>query len=378
MSRDTRALNLRVGVFVTVGLVTALIAIFTLGEKSGVFEGKTKLYVHFADINGLVEGASVRLAGLDVGTVSSIEFSDDLKKREARIALSIKSKYMLHIRQDSAAFVDSKGLLGDKIINITLGTEASAQLVDGASLKTRGSMSMEHLANSLEDAIASVSTLSKTTNTAINELATAQVRGDLGRIVASTANIIEQVERGEGLAHRVLYDPKLGNDVDAILADTHTTMATLHSAIERIDHTVAAIEHGDGMLHELLYGESGKVTMNELRDTATELAAMVRTIREGDGMLHGLIFEPENAKALTEMNQAATRINAIIGEIEKGHGTLGGLVMDPTVYEDLKGVLGNVERNVLLKALIRWTMKEDGMERPATLKVERVPAETPK
>jgi hypothetical protein len=32
----------------------------------------------------------------------------------------------------------------------------------------------------------------------------------------------------------------------------------------------------------------------------------------------------------------------------------------------------------MLKALIRWTMKEDGMERPATLKVERVPAETPK
>lgn len=378
MSRDTRALNLRVGVFVTVGLLTALIAIFTLGEKSGLFEGKTKLYVHFADINGLVEGASVRLAGLDVGTVSSIEFSDNLKQREARIALSIKSKYMRHIRKDSAAFVDSKGLLGDKIINITLGTEASPQLTDGATLTARSSMSMERLASNLEDAISSITLLTKTTNTAINELATAQVRGDVGRIVASTANLIEQIERGDGLAHRILYDPKYGKDVDAIFADTRTTINKLHGAIERIDRTVAAVEHGDGMLHELLYGETGKVTMNELRDTATELATMVRTIREGDGMLHGLIFEPENAKALTELNQAATRINTIIGEIEKGHGTLGGLVMDPTVYEDLKGVLGNVERNVMLKALIRWTMKEDGMERPSALKVKRVPDETAK
>jgi phospholipid/cholesterol/gamma-HCH transport system substrate-binding protein len=373
VSRDTQALNVRVGAFLIVGLLMAAVAIFAVGEKSGLFEGKTSLYVHFADINGLVVGASVRLAGLDVGTVSKIEFPADLKQREARITLSIKSKFMNRIRGDSAAFIDSKGLLGDKIVNITLGTGARPQLKEGDTLATRGSMSMERLANSLEEAIASVTDLTKTTNKAINELATVEVRGDVGRIMAATANIIEQVERGEGLAHRMLYDPKLGKDVDALVGDTHTTMTKLQGAIDRVDHTIAEIEHGDGMLHELLYGESGKATMNDLRATAAELATLVRAIREGDGMLHGLIFEPENAKALTELSQAATRINAIVGEIQKGHGTLGGLVVDPTVYEDLKGVLGNVERNVLLKALIRWTMKEDGMERPATKKVERAP-----
>jgi phospholipid/cholesterol/gamma-HCH transport system substrate-binding protein len=106
---------------------------------------------------------------------------------------------------------------------------------------------------------------------------------------------------------------------------------------------------------------------------AAELAAAVRQVREGNGFLHSLIYEPDNARALNELNQAAARLNHIVSEIDKGHGTLGGLIVDPTVYEDLKKILGNVERNVLLKALIRFTIKEDELRRPATMKVEPAP-----
>ena len=40
------------------------------------------------------------------------------------------------------------------------------------------------------------------------------------------------------------------------------------------------------------------------------------------------------------------------------------LLEDPTVYEDLTNILGNIKRNVLLKALIRYTVVKDGLERP--------------
>src|SRR5690349_6633235 len=131
----------------------------------------------------------------------------------------------------------------------------------------------------------------------------------------------------------------------------------MRGAIESIDRSLAAVEHGDGMVHELIYGESGKATIRDLQNAAAELAAAVRQVREGNGFLHSLLYEPDNARALNELNQAATRLNHIMAEIEKGRGTLGGLIVDPTVYEDLKKILGNVERNVLLKALIRFTIK---------------------
>ena len=62
-----------------------------------------------------------------------------------------------------------------------------------------------------------------------------------------------------------------------------------------------------------------------------------------------------------------------MANLEKGRGTVGGLMVDPSVYEDLKTILGNVQRNVLLKALIRFTIKQGDIERPAHLRTRRVP-----
>ncbi|MFI5306975.1 MAG: MlaD family protein [Polyangiales bacterium] len=372
MTRASPAQNVRVGLFLVAGLIVGAIAIFAIGEKSGLFEGKTKIYIYFDDISGLVEGAPVRLAGLDVGTVAKIEFPERLERRQARVTVSIKDKFMHRIRVDSVALIDSKGLLGDKIINVTLGSPTKPELAAGGVLKTRTAPSIEHLASSIDEAITSITAVAKSADTAIGRLTTEQVRGDITRITASTANILEQVERGDGFAHRALYDKKYGDEVEGILLDTRAALSRLRDAVGRIDRTLAAVEHGDGTAHELVYGQTGKQTMNDLHEAASELSEVVHQVRDGNGLLHGLIFDPDNARMVTELDQAATRLNHVMGEIEKGRGTIGGLVVDPSVYEDLKSVLGNVERNVLLKALIRFTIKENDITRPADLKVTPV------
>jgi len=374
MTRNARATNVRVGLFLGFGLLVTAVASFALGSKNGLFEGKSTLYVHFADISGLVPGAPVRLAGLDVGSVQHIEFPDDPNKTEAEVTLSVKSKYMPRIRHDSVAIVDSKGLLGDKIINISLGSPKSAAMADGGTLKTKQAPSLDHLATQVGEAVDGITKLTHTADTAIQQLSNEQMRKDISRISGSIANILEEVERGDGLAHGLLYDPKLTQAVLDTIGDARATMTGLRSAIERVDRTVAAVEHGDGMAHELLYGEQGKQTMAKLRETADTIAAIVGAVRDGDGLLHGLVYEPENARALSELSQAATRINQVVGDVQKGRGTLGGLAVDPSVYEDLKSVLGNVERNVLLKALIRFTIKEGDIERPANLRLEKTPS----
>jgi len=373
MSRESSATNLKVGIFLSAAVVTMGIAVFMVGQKSGLFEGKTELHAYFADINGLVEGAPVRLAGLDVGTVSEIRFPEQLEQRKARVTLSIKSRYMTRIRADSVAFVDSKGLLGDKLINITLGTEAAAELPEGGTLTTKTAPSIEHITGKLEEAIASITQVTKTADLAIQEISTVQVRTDIGRIAGSVANILQQVESGKGLAHDLLFDERNGEELHGMLVDARGSLAELRSALERADRTVAAIEKGDGLAHELLYGEKGKLVMTHLEDSAADVSALVRDARESKGLLHALVFDPENAKAVTELTEASERINRIMAKIEAGRGTLGGLIVDPSVYEDLKTVLGNVERNVLLKTLIRMTIKEGDIERPANVPATHVP-----
>lgn len=368
MKGKSSSLELRVGLFLAVVLALAALAIFAVGEKSGLFESKTTLYGYFDDISGLVEGAIVRLAGLDVGIVSDIQFPEELDRRQARVELSIKSRYMDRIREDSVALIDSKGLLGDKIINITLGTPKVPPLEDGDVIETRRVPSFEDLAAKLDEAVSSFTEMT-------GDLATDEAKADIGRILSSTAAVMEQVERGDGFAHRFFYDPEYGEQIEGLLRDSRVLMVQLAQTAARLDRTVAAIEHGDGLAHELIYGDSGKQLIADLRRTTAHIEAVAREVREGEGLVHDLVFEPEHARALAELNQAATRMNAIIGDIQKGRGTIGGLVVDPSVYEDLKTILGNVERNVLLKALIRFTMKEGDIERPATMDAQPVDEE---
>jgi phospholipid/cholesterol/gamma-HCH transport system substrate-binding protein len=78
-----------------------------------------------------------------------------------------------------------------------------------------------------------------------------------------------------------------------------------------------------------------------------------------------LLRDPEGRELVRDLADFSARINRIAAHVERGRGTLGGLVVDPSVYEDMKTVLGNIERNTVLKSLIRMTIKQDGIQRPA-------------
>jgi phospholipid/cholesterol/gamma-HCH transport system substrate-binding protein len=365
MTEETRATQIRVGLFLAVGVAMAGSAIFVLGQNSGVFERKTTLYAYFPDVSGLVEGAPVRVAGLDVGTVDRVEFANPPSARKARVTLLVKSKYLPQLRTDSVVIIDSKGLLGDKLVNISMGSPNATPISDGATLPSRAAASFEQLAGKLDKAISAVTKVTETADEAIRQISTEDARADIGRIMASTARIMERVENGPGFAHRFFYDPRYGEEVAALLGAARGALVGVGDAARRVDRALAEVESGKGMAHEIVYGDSGRATMLALRNAATEIANITGQVRSGDGLLHALIYEPEHRRALEELNQAATRINGIMANVEAGRGTLGGLLVDPTVYEDLTTMLGNINRNVLLKALIRFTIKEGDIERPA-------------
>ncbi|MEO7112287.1 MAG: MCE family protein, partial [Polyangiaceae bacterium] len=52
-------------------------------------------------------------------------------------------------------------------------------------------------------------------------------------------------------------------------------------------------------------------------------------------------------------------LREIVANVKAGRGTLGALLVDPSVYEDIKSVVGNVDRNEVLRALVRYSIKAD-------------------
>ena len=84
-----RNMHLRVGLFVAFALGVLIVTVFVIGQERSLFTPRTTLYTSFRDINGLVEGAAVRLAGVDVGRVTGIAFSEDLARPDARVELAV-------------------------------------------------------------------------------------------------------------------------------------------------------------------------------------------------------------------------------------------------------------------------------------------------
>jgi phospholipid/cholesterol/gamma-HCH transport system substrate-binding protein len=66
------ALQLRIGTFILVSLVVFFAIVYLLGARARYFESKYEIAAEFTEVAGLIEGATVRLAGVQIGRVTSV------------------------------------------------------------------------------------------------------------------------------------------------------------------------------------------------------------------------------------------------------------------------------------------------------------------
>src|SRR5437762_8310395 len=95
--RGQAALEVKVGVFVFLLLVLAATAIFLLGRKSNLFEEQVDLGTSFLSASGLRVGAQVRLAGVQIGQVSGIRFSDNPRDKYVLVDLKVRKDVLPRI-----------------------------------------------------------------------------------------------------------------------------------------------------------------------------------------------------------------------------------------------------------------------------------------
>ena len=93
----------------------------------------------FAKIGGLAKGSDVRISGIKVGTVTGQRL--DPKTFDAVVTLTIASEVKLPA--DTAAVVDSEGILGGKYVRLEPGRAAETIPPGGPIRKTRDYRSLE-------------------------------------------------------------------------------------------------------------------------------------------------------------------------------------------------------------------------------------------
>jgi ABC-type transporter Mla subunit MlaD len=121
------SLTIAAVVIIGVGLVIAL-------GKPAQFHLNAKCY--FQDAQGLREGARVRLAGVDVGSVTSIRVRPEFRENPAEVTMFLQTPYELRIPNDSVVTLETAGLLGEVFPQIDISGASGPPLVTDGVLKT--------------------------------------------------------------------------------------------------------------------------------------------------------------------------------------------------------------------------------------------------
>jgi phospholipid/cholesterol/gamma-HCH transport system substrate-binding protein len=366
--RAQLSLQVRIGAFILSGLLVFFAIIYLLGAQARYFERKYDLVAEFTEVGGLIDGATVRLAGVQIGRVTAVVLPEQ-PGGKVRVTLTIARRYAERIRRDSEAHIATQGLLGDKIVEISLGSTAAPALQPGETVASREPFEMQQMFK------AGVETLQT-----VKELA-ASLKGTAARV----DRIAKEVETGKGLVHALVYDePESLNRLNAILARTQQILAraeqsdsavgvllspesgksarALLAAMDALGRGAEKADGRDTLLTALLYDPQYKGLVDDLQSIAHNFRDVSERVAQGQGLLGQLTRDGSDGTAgalgdaTADFRVAMANLRQVTDRLRAGEGTMGGLLEDPTVYENLVQFLEGARRSFLLRTLIRSTI----------------------
>jgi phospholipid/cholesterol/gamma-HCH transport system substrate-binding protein len=376
----------RVGIFVLAALVAFLAIVYALGARARLFEPRYTIHAEFTEVGGLTEGATVRLAGVQIGRVSGVHLPGQ-PGGKVRVDLSIARRFADRIRRDSVARIETQGLLGDKIVEITVGTAAAPAVAPGETLAARDPLDLGRVIGQGAETVANVAALTEQLGKMAESFNRTRIVEDVAAVTRSARRATEQLERlvteaerGRGWAHALLYEEPVvlrrlnevvtatqrlldrverGEGAVGVLTSERSTEAARRfvAAMERVARAVEAPDGAEGLLPALLVDPQYRAVLDDVRVLARNLREVSERVAGGRGTLGSLVRdEPDDGglrRAVRDLEVTVANLKEITEKINEGEGTLGALIADPTVYERLVSILDGAQRSRVLRFLLR-------------------------
>ncbi len=132
-------LELTVGIFVIAGLICLGYLSIKLGKMETLSEKGYEVYALFSETGGLKVGSPIVIAGVDIGRVKGVT----LDNYQARVVLNMPKTVKL--QEDAIASIKTKGLIGEKYIEITPGGSEKIIQPGGRIRETQSAIDVEQL-----------------------------------------------------------------------------------------------------------------------------------------------------------------------------------------------------------------------------------------
>ena len=188
--------QLRVGLTVLFASITLAVLIFVMSGTGGWFSRKITVRSYFDNAGGLREGAPVRLAGVDIGNVSTVRIVPGKPMTPVEVTMKVNTKYSFNLRKDSVTLLSTAGILGETYVDVDSQGAQGPEARDGDTLAARDQPDIQDVVRASQGTLQNIDTLLKRVD----------------RIVAF-------IESGQGSIGKVIYDPALYNQLNSTVAE---------------------------------------------------------------------------------------------------------------------------------------------------------------
>jgi phospholipid/cholesterol/gamma-HCH transport system substrate-binding protein len=193
METHTQKFKIRLGLFILMGLVIFIIAIFIIGKQENLFDPVFKLTTTFYNVSGLEVGSNIRFSGINVGTVDNIDIIND---STVRVDMLIKKSVQKFIKNDCEAGIGSAGIIGDRILIITQGSYNAPLAKDGDQIESKEPVEPDAIMERM------------------------QITADNAAIISfNLAEIMVKINSGNGTLGRLIQDSTIAENINSTIVN---------------------------------------------------------------------------------------------------------------------------------------------------------------
>jgi phospholipid/cholesterol/gamma-HCH transport system substrate-binding protein len=324
--------ELKIGILAVAAMFLAALLIVAVGGQTGFAWQRYELKTKFDNVQGLKSGAIVRVAGVEVGKVTNVDFIGPA----VQVTLSLRKEMQARVTTDSRASIGSLSLLGEPIIDVTPAATGTP-LKDGDFIqpgKAQGQIS--DVASSASD------TLQQVTAT------------------------LKDIRAGKGTVGKLFSDQQLYNDIDgfvksaqvvaAYIADGRGTLGLLakdpqayrhfNVALSNLEDMTRRINSGEGSLGQFLNDDK---LARSLSSASGNIDQITGRLNRGEGTAGKFLTEKE---LYDRLNGTAARLEKITNDLNQGEGTAGQILHNKQLYDnmnaaatELRGLIGDIRKD---------------------------------
>jgi phospholipid/cholesterol/gamma-HCH transport system substrate-binding protein len=212
MDTHTKKFKVRLGLFIAGGLMFFVIAIFIIGKQKNLFNPVFKLTTTFYNVSGLEVGNNIRFSGINVGTVDNITIIND---STVRVDMLIRKNVQQFIKADCEAGIGSAGIIGDRILIITQGSNDAPVAKDGLQIASKEPVETDAIIASLKVTAGSTEIISQ----------------QLGEIML-------KINSGNGTLGRFIHDTIIAENLNQTIVNLRNSSRALDENLEAAKHSI--------------------------------------------------------------------------------------------------------------------------------------------